>query len=113
MFFVDDFPIIRILKRLFAKLPVDFFFQCLKQLVSNRSIAEDIIRGNAGLSAVEVFSEYDPSCGERNFRRGIHDARAFPTKLQSDGSQVFGSMTKDFFSNRFSSGEKDFVKTLV
>ena len=35
MFFVDDFSIIWILQGLFAKLSVDFFFQCLKQLVYN------------------------------------------------------------------------------
>ena len=113
MFFVDDFHIIRILQRLFAELPVDFFFQCLKQLVANGSIAEDIIRSNAGLSAVEIFSEYNPSCSEWDFRGGIYDTRTFSAKLQSDRSQVFGSMTKDFFSDRFSAGEKDLVKTLV
>ena len=113
MFFVDDFPVIRIVQRLFAKLPVDFFFQCLKQLVANGSIAENIVRGNAGLSAVEIFPEYNPSCSEGNLCCGIYDTRTFSAKLQGDRSQVFGSMTKDFFSDRFSAGEKDLVKTLV
>ena len=83
------------------------------QFLPDRMMAQDIIGCNAGLSAVEIFPEYNPSCSEGNLCCGIYDTRTFSAKLQGDRSQVFGSMTKDFFSDRFSAGEKDFVKTLV
>ena len=57
VFFIDDLPVIRILQRLAAVLEPDLFLYFFEQAVFYGAVAVNVIRGYAGLAAVEIFSK--------------------------------------------------------
>ena len=52
MLFINDFPVIGIVKGSLSKLAANLFSDFLNQFIFNRSITVNVIRCNAGLSAV-------------------------------------------------------------
>ena len=52
MLFVNDFPVIRVAQGLLAILLLDLLLHFFYQLVLDRAMAVNIVRRNAGLSAV-------------------------------------------------------------
>ena len=110
MLFVNDLSIIRITERLFSILLLDLFPDFFYQFIFNRAMAVDVIRCHAGLSAVQVFPEYDTFCRKPDIRSLIHDTRALSAQFQSDRSQVFCRISHDFFADSLASGEEDIIK---
>ena len=64
MLLINDLAVIVPLKRLLAVLLLDLFLDLLYQTFLNRTVTVDIIRRDAGLAAVQVFAEDDPSGGK-------------------------------------------------
>ena len=61
VFLIDDFAIIFIIQRCRSKLFFNLFLNLADQFIFNFLITVDIIWFNTGLTAVEIFSEYNPS----------------------------------------------------
>src|SRR5699024_6485962 len=81
MFFVDDFTVIWIPKRLFSVLLLNLLLHFFDQPVLNSTVAVNIVRCNTGLSAVQIFSEYDPSCCQFDIGSLIYNTRALSAQL--------------------------------
>ena len=112
MFFVDDFSIIGILKRLFPILLLDLGLYFFYQPVFYRTVTVHIIRCYAGLSAVQIFSKNNTLCSKFDICSLIHDTGAFASQFQGNGSQVFRSVSHDLFSHRLAASEENIVKML-
>ena len=69
-----------------------------------------MIGRDAGLSAVEKFSEHDASCGKRNIGALIDNTRAFPAKLKDAGGQMLGRAAKHLLADVTASREEDKVE---
>ena len=110
MFFVDDFSVICVFQRLFAVLLLDLFLYFFDQFVLDGSVAVNVIRGHAGLAAVQIFAEDDSSGGQPDICGSIHDAGAFSAKFQCNRSQMFCGAAHDFFANGLASGKEDIIE---
>ena len=84
MFFVDDLSIIRILKRRLRILSAYLADQMFYKSVFDLPVAVNIVRSNAGLSAVEKFSKDDPACGKLQIAFAIHNTGAFAAEFKRD-----------------------------
>ena len=76
-------------------------------------MAVDVIRCHAGLSAVQVFPEYDTFCRKLDIRSLIHDTRALSAQLKRNRRQVFCGISHYFFADSLAAGEKDIVKVFT
>ena len=56
-------------------------FALLYQPVLNSTVAVNIVRCNTGLSAVQIFSEYDSSCCQFDIGSLIYNTRALSAQL--------------------------------
>ena len=99
MLFVNDLSIIRITERLFSILLLDLVPDFFYQFIFNRAMAVDVIRCHAGLSAVQVFPEYDTFCRKLDIRSLIHDTRALSAQLKRNRRQVFCGISHYFFAD--------------
>ena len=110
VFFIYDFPVIRIVQRagpvLFQNLLPDFF----DQLVFYRMMAVNIVWSHTSLSAVQIFSKNNTSCGKFEISSLIHDTGTFAAQLQSNGCQMLCGISHHFFSYGLASGEENIVK---
>ena len=113
MLFVDDFSVIFVIQMGFAKLLTNLFLNLLQKLIFHFPVTVNVVRGYAGLSTVQIFSEYNTFGRKLDICRFIYDAGAFSPKLQGDWSEVLAGMAHDLFSNSLAAGEKDVVKVLL
>lgn len=97
MLFVDDFSVIFVIQRGFAKLLTDLFLDLFQKRILHFSVTVNVVRCYAGLSAVQIFAEYNTFGGKLDICRFIYDAGAFSPKLQGDWSEVLAGMAHDLF----------------
>ena len=64
MLFVDYLSVVGIVKRYSAELPYCLLLQIFYEFLIYAAVAQNIVGGNAGLPAVQIFSEYNSSCGK-------------------------------------------------
>ena len=110
MFFINDLSIIRILKRMSAELKLNLFFDFSDKSILDRSVTADIIRCDACLSTVQIFSENNSSGCKLQICRFINDTGAFTAELKCYRSKMCRSFFHDFFTDILTSGEKNIVK---
>ena len=113
MLFVDNFSIIRVAERLFAVLFLNLFLYFFYQFIFNRTVAVDVIRCHAGLSAVQIFSEDNSFCRKPDICSLIHDTRTLSAQLKRNRRQVFCGISHYFFADSLAAGEKDIVKVFT
>ena len=82
-------------------------------MVLHPAIDEQIVRGHAGLAAVEQLAEYQPLGSQVQLGGGVHHAGAFAPQLQGDGGEVAGRLGHDLPPHGHPAGKKDIVKFLV
>ena len=111
MLFVDDLSIIlvvEIIAELAFRLADDRFEEGFLDILMH----EHIIRGDAGLAAVQELAEHDAPCGHLDLGVLIHDDRALAAQFQRAG----GQMLRGFFQNGaaygLAAGEEDLVPFL-
>ena len=85
MLFIDDLAVIGILQRVLAVLLFDLCADLSDQCVLHVAVAEDVIGRNAGLPAVEIFTEDDALCRQPELCRAVHDAGTLAAELQNSG----------------------------
>ena len=76
-------------------------------------MAIDVIRCDAGLTAVQEFAEYDSACRQLNVGRLVDDARTLPAQLQGKWGQVLCRLLHHQLSHTLASGKKDKIKFLI
>ena len=113
MLLVNDFSIIRVIQRAAAELYCYLLFNLANQLVFHAALAENVIRSNTGLAAVQVFAKYNAACRKRNLGRFIHNAGTFPSELKCNGRQPVCRTPQDFPPNGLAAGKKYLVEMLV
>ena len=79
--------IVLVFKRICAVLSDYLFFDLFDEPVLYRGVAEYVVGSNAGLTAVQIFSEHYAPCRKRNICRCVDNAGALAAKLQCDGSK--------------------------
>src|SRR4051812_18760953 len=72
-----------------------------------------MVHREADLSAVDVASSSDQSCGVRQVMGAVDDSRAFAPELQRQRGEVFGRSAHHELAYRRASGEEDVVDRLV
>ena len=81
MLFVDDFSVVLVLQRVLSVLETDLFYDLLQEGVFYGFFAEYVVGSYAGLTAVEVFAEYDPLGGKGNIGTFVYDTGTLSPKL--------------------------------
>ena len=102
----DDPAVVGILQRLLSELDDDLPFQLLHQRVLHRTLTQDIVRGHAGLTAVEVLPKDDPSGGKPQIGGLIHDAGALAPQLQNGGGQRLGGVPQHLPAHSLTAGKE-------
>ena len=110
---VDDFAVVGIVQRMLAELLLNLGRKLGHQLFPDGSVAEDIVRGHAGLAAVEKFSEDNAFGGQRNIGGFVHDAGAFAPQLQHHGGQMLRRPAQHLPAYALAAGEENEVKFLL
>ncbi len=64
MLFIDYLSVLRILKRFVGELPDSLLLKIFYEFLIYAAVAQNIVGGNAGLPAVQIFSEYNSSRGK-------------------------------------------------
>ena len=113
MLLIDDFPIVLIIKGLFAELSAYLFPDLSDQPVPDGAVAVDIVRRHAGLSAVQIFPEYDPPRRQSDVRGLIDDAGAFSAQFKGHRRQMICSASHNFLPHRLTACKENIIKMLV
>ena len=62
VFFVDDFSVVLVVKRIFTVLQFYLLYHFFYKFVFNRFLTEDIVGRHTGLTAVKIFAKHDALC---------------------------------------------------
>ena len=73
-------------------------------------MTENVVRGDAGLTAVQELSEDDPPGGQGQIGTGIHNAGAFASQFQYGGSQVLRRLTQHHLPYGLRAGKENEVE---
>ena len=84
-----------------------------QEAVLHPPVNEQVVRGHAGLAAVEQLAEDQAFGGQVQPGGGVHDAGALAPQLQGDGGEVLGRLGHDLFPHRHPAGEENVVEFLV
>ena len=87
--------------------------ECLRELVLQRTVDQQIVRRNTGLPGVEGFAPGDAARGGRDVGPAVDDAGTFTAQFQYDGRQIPGRRGHDDSSQRRASREEDHVPAQV
>ncbi len=85
---IDDFSVIRAFQRIVAVHPCGFRCKRIDEQFFAAFVDKHIVRGDAGLAAVDGFSEGYPSCSEEDVGIVQDDGRAFPSEFERDWGQI-------------------------
>ena len=110
---VDDPAVVRVLQRVLAVLPPDLPAQQLHQPAPHAAVAEDVVRGHAGLAAVEVLAEHNPPGRQGEFGGLVHNAGALAPQLQHRRGQVLRRPAQHLAAHGLAAGKKDEVELLL
>ncbi len=113
MLLIDDLSVVKIQKRRLAELLLDLAADLLDQPVLDCAVTVHIIRGDAGLPAVQIFSKDNPFGRQPDVGAALHNAGAFSAQLQGDGGEVSGRVLHDLFAHGLASGKENIVKMFV
>ena len=91
----------------------NLLFQGLRQPGQHLFVTENVIRGHAGLAAVEEFSEHDSPGGEGNVGGIVHNTGTFSSQFQHHRGQVLCRLPQHLLAHRLAAGEEDEVKLLL
>ena len=109
---VHNSTVVWVFQRLRAVLGGDLPLQLRYQGILYLSLAQHIVRGHAGLTAVEIFPKDDPTGRQGQVGSGVYDAGTLAPQLQHSRRQGLGGMPQYLPSYRLTAGEKHQVKPL-
>ena len=110
---IDNPPIVRVFQGPGSELERNLPLELGNQPVMDRPVAVDIVRGHAGLAAVEKFAEHDPPRRQRDICCPLHHAGALAPQLQGDRGEMLRCCGHDGFAHGLAAGEKNVVKPLL
>lgn len=110
MFFIYYFSIIFVFQRGISELETNLFLYFCQQPVFDRSIAVNIVGGDACLAAVQELAEYDTLGRQFDIGAFFDDTGAFAAQFERDRGKVGGSLFHDLFSDALAPGKEDIVK---
>ena len=113
MLFVDDFSVVGVIQGIFPELLCNLLFQGFHQPGQHLFLAQDEVRGHAGLAAVEEFSEHNPPGGKGNGGGVVHDAGTLSAQFQHHRGQVLCRLPQHLLAYGLAAGEEDEVKLLL
>lgn len=87
-------------------LTQDLLLDTFNKSILYTAVAENIIRGNTGLSAVQELTKYDTAGSQFQFCALIYNAGAFSTQLQGYGSQIAAGLFQHQLTYRLAAGKK-------
>ena len=111
--FADHLSVQRVAPVIGTILTADLLLDTFNKSILYTAVAENIIRSNTGLTAVQKFSEYDTASSQFQFRAFVDDAGAFSTQFQGRGSQISAGFFQHQLPRRLASGKEDVVKFLI
>ena len=113
MLLIDHAHIALVVQRICAVHGGNPLFDAEQKAVLDTPVHKQIIRGHAGLAAVEQFAKDQPLCRQTQICSAIHDTRAFAPQLQGDRDKPLCRLGHDLSPHLHSSGKKDVVEWLV
>ena len=110
---VDNFSVVRVGAPVRAVLPENLLPQQGDQLILHPCIAENVVRGDAGLAAVQELAEGNAPGRQLQIRACVHDAGALSAQLQRHRRELRRGLFQHKFSHVGASGEEDEVELLL
>ena len=111
MFFIYDTAVIAAGKGV-SELSSDLSDDFGDKSLFDTFVAENIVRSDAGLSAVEELAEDDASGSKGEIGRLIDYTRALAAEFQDSRGQIFRGMAENLFTDALTSGKKDHIEFL-
>ena len=109
----DHADVLIVFKRVPADHGDDMLFEMAKERILDLPVDEQIIRGDAGLAAVEQLAEGDALCRQIELGGAVHDAGALAAQLERYGREMLAGSAHDLAADGHAAGEEDIVKPLI